>query len=64
MPVNMTKSKDGTLNASVTCDRCGEPLTVVNRHGMFCKNRCFEEESIAAESKIEELMASIMQRED
>jgi len=43
----ITEHSDGTISADVNCTECGKPITVANEYGMFCEDRCLEEESKA-----------------
>jgi hypothetical protein len=46
----ITEYNDGTINVDVNCTECGKPITVANDHGMFCEDRCGEEESKSYET--------------
>lgn len=48
-----------TLTVNVKCEICGEPLTVVNEHGMFCRHLHGLEESIQAKRRIKQLLKNL-----
>ncbi len=50
--VTGTRAPNGGVDLYITCAECGEPLTVVNEYGMFCKNLCGYERSKAAATEM------------
>jgi len=46
------KRPDGKIDMNVLCSRCGKPITVSNKYGMFCEDLCGLEESKRAGREI------------
>jgi hypothetical protein len=49
------RNKDGSIDITMTCKKCGQPIETVTDMGMFCKNMCGEQESRAAFEKMKKL---------
>jgi ribosomal protein L37AE/L43A len=50
--VKTKKNKDGTIDVTMTCKKCGEPIDRATDMGIFCKNMCGSEDSKKAYEKI------------
>jgi endogenous inhibitor of DNA gyrase (YacG/DUF329 family) len=54
--VKETKLKGGGVNLDITCPECGKPITVSNKYGMFCKDRCMEAQAKKEYKEIDKLV--------
>lgn len=50
---------NGTFSINVKCSKCGKPITVVNKFGMFCENLCGQEESKKALNKLRKIFGGL-----
>lgn len=44
----------------ITCDKCGKPITVSNKYGMFCEDLCDLEESKKAKKTVDKLLKDLI----
>ena len=56
--INITNDENG--NFDIRCSVCGEPISVVDEFGMFCKNLCGREESVKAQEQYGNILNQIM----
>ena len=53
--VKTKKNKDGSVDVTMTCKKCGQPIDRATDMGVFCKNMCGSEDSRVAYEKIKQL---------
>lgn len=49
------KNKDGTVDITMTCKKCGQPIDTATDMGLFCKNMCGVEDSRVAFERIKQM---------
>ena len=55
-----TKNPDGSINAYVTCKKCGSPIDHSDEYGVWCTNECDREKSIEASVKFEKFFNDLI----
>lgn len=53
--IKTKKNKDGSIDITLKCKTCGEPIDHATDMGIFCKNMCGEVESRVAFEKIKKM---------
>lgn len=51
--------KGKPVHVSTACQVCGEPITVANKYGMFCKNLCNMQRSVDAEESVKRIFNTV-----
>jgi hypothetical protein len=49
-------AEGGGINLSLTCEKCGKPITHSDKYGMRCEDDCMLEEQMAFDKQIDDVI--------